>query len=126
MRGTRKVTEQDILGEEGESSLAEVNAKKEDKEIRNPFRYKSEFRKYQGNSEDLKSQRFDKKWNPLPESIQEIIDRSMFFSNFVNGKYKILMVYKGRNDIVKRRLFNVFTKKNKLKYNFFKQKGIIF
>jgi hypothetical protein len=126
MRGTRKVTEEDILGSGTEEVDLQVGTKKEVKQIPSPYRYKAEFKKYNGNKQDLPPQKFNKKGDPESETPEEFLARCMFFSNFVNGKYKILLVYRGKNNVIKRKKFDIFSKKNKIKYNFFKQKGIIF
>jgi len=125
MRKTRNITEQDILGDD--TATAEIDKDiSTDKKAVNPYRHKISFAKYDGDASKLQAQKFNNKGQPLPETKDDIINRSMFFSNFVNERYKIIMIYKGRGDVLRRRLFDIFKKKNKTKYNFFKEKGIIF
>jgi hypothetical protein len=96
-------------------------------EIPNPYSCKIEFRKWNNESDELADQKFDSKGNPYKESRLQLLQRSMFFGNFSNGKYKIIMVYKGRGGIPHHARFDILKpKKDKLKMAFFKAKGIIF
>lgn len=126
MRGTRKVTEQDILGENAGGGITDMDIKKEVEKVANPYRYKIEFIRYDGDKSKLKPCPVTAKNQKIGEDKDEILERSMFIANYVNGKYKIMYIYKGFNNNIERRFFDGFKKENKLKYKFFKQKGIIF
>jgi hypothetical protein len=106
---------------------APAKVKPEAARISNPYSIKIEFKKYEGDVAGLPSQQFNSKGNPLKESKIDLLKRSLFFANYVNGRYKIIMVYKGRGENKHHARFDIVNpKKDKAKIAFFKSKGIIF
>lgn len=126
MRGVRKTKE--VAVETEEEIIDKPQRSK--KTVANPYIYKSEFKRFTGTDseewKELKSPDLDSKGKAKSESFRNTVSRSLFFGHYINGKYKILMVYKGKGNTKKHAKFDVFSNKNRLKYNFFKSKGIIF
>ena len=108
-----------------EEKLAQYT--KESKSVPNPYSSKIVFERFDGDMSKLPAQQFDSKGKPFKETKLQVIQRSRFFANFVNGKYKIIMVYKSRGNNKHHAKFDIIKpKKDKLKLAFFKSKGIIF
>lgn len=94
---------------------------------------KIQLKRFTGDRKELPEQKFDSKGKALPETKLQLIQRSRFIGVFVNGKYKIIMIYRGRGGNKHHALFDMIdmhSKANrgimKRKYNFYKKAGIIF
>jgi len=122
MRQVRQTEE-----EQGQELPAMVVPENEDKRkrIEYPYSVKLDFKRYTGNLDELPNPPADTKGKLLRQKLVDVAKRSQFFANQQGDKYKILMVYKGKGNNKRQQVFDVIGKKDKNKYLFFKQKGII-